>query len=212
MAFFRCRAFVGCMALRTGVWLLALIAMLVSGAGSAGSWLEVYWTIYHPIGLRDKAALIIQGGVLSFLFLMTFLGFIAGLKGARGAVYIYAKFVFIHTPFILLALAFVLYTALRPDTSNPNAVEDCLNGSQNPLFVQFCHHSLTSTVRILPVALLGVAALVQFYAWIVSISFGEGKDMDALDRFSSRKYYGSDSDLESNSLPLHPEPPFSLRR
>jgi hypothetical protein len=43
MALFRCRKFLGCVPLRTGVWLLTLIAMIVSGPGSAGSWLEVFW-------------------------------------------------------------------------------------------------------------------------------------------------------------------------
>ncbi|KAJ7744997.1 hypothetical protein DFH07DRAFT_20932 [Mycena maculata] len=209
MAFFRCRAFLCCVPLRTGVWLLGLIAMIVSALGAAGSWLEVTWMSNHPLALRDKVAIMIEGIVLSSLFLLALFGFIAALKGARGAVYIYSKFIFIHTGLILLSFGFTLFSILRPDKSNP--VENCLNGSTSRIIAQFCGQGL-SLVRILSAAFLGVSVLVQFYAWIVSISYAEELDVDITER-ERFKYFGSDSDLERNpsSSNRFPEPPFARR-
>ncbi|KAJ7709630.1 hypothetical protein B0H17DRAFT_1190816 [Mycena rosella] len=197
------------MALRTGVWLLALLAMLVSGLGAAGSWLEVFWTGHHPVPLYGKVATIIQAAMFSFLFLMSLLGFIAALNRARGAVYIYSKFIFIHTAFILLSLGLALFGALRPDNSDPEAFEKCLNGSTSSVIIQFCDTGF-SLVHIVSIALIGVAFLVQFYAWMVSISYGEELDMDSTrDLFG--KYYGSDVYAETQPLSAYPEPPFARR-
>ncbi|KAJ7940379.1 hypothetical protein B0H13DRAFT_8736 [Mycena leptocephala] len=206
MALFRCRKFLGCVPLRTGVWLLTLIAMIVSGPGSAGSWLEVFWMIHHPLPLLNKVTTLIQAGVFSVLFILSLLGFIAALSGKRGAVYIYSKFVFIHAALLLLSLGLTLFTTLRSDDSDPQAVEKCVNGSTSPIIFQFCNHKL-SVVRILPIALLGAAILIQFCAWIVGTSYGEEED---------RKSDNFHSDLESNSnhwsMLRYPEPPFDARR
>ncbi|KAJ7156981.1 hypothetical protein C8R43DRAFT_411171 [Mycena crocata] len=209
MALIRCRAFLGCVALRTGVWFLALIAMLISGPGAAGSWLEVYWMTHHPLGLRDKVITIIQAGVFSSLFLLSPLGFVAALKRARGACYIYSKFILIHTPLLLLSLGLSLFTTLSPDKSDSKGVEKCLNGSPSPIIAQFCNHDL-SLVRILPIAFLGASILVQFYVWIISISYAENLDVDAA-ASEFEKYNGSDSDLESHTRSMWPEPPFARR-
>jgi len=202
MALFRCRKFLGCMSLRTGVWLLALLAILVSGVGSAGSWLEVSWMLHHPLALRDKAATMVAAGVFSLLFLLSLLGFFAALSGKRGVIYIYSKFTFIHAALILLSLGFTLFTTLKPDDSDPQAVEKCLNGTTSPIISQFCNHGL-SVVRILPIAFLGAAMLIQFSAWIVASSYGEERD---------RKREFSDWDPEATrSMLQYPEPPFAAR-
>ncbi|KAF7363670.1 hypothetical protein MSAN_01024400 [Mycena sanguinolenta] len=201
MALFRCRKFLGCLSLRTGVWLLALLAILVGGLGSAGSWLEVSWMAQHPLALRQKVATIIQAGVFSLLFLLSFLGFFAALAHKRGVVYIYSKFVFIHAPLIAIALAITLITTIDPDSS-PDAVKTCLNGTTSTIISQFCNHGL-SLVHILPIALLGAAVLIQFSAWIVASSYGEERD---------RKVDFTDSDLESSRSMLYPESPFAARR
>ncbi|KAJ7087786.1 hypothetical protein C8R44DRAFT_720942 [Mycena epipterygia] len=212
MALLRCRAFLGCVPLRTAVWLLALIAMMVSGPGAGGSWLEMYWTENHPISLRDKMAILARAVVFSSLFLLSILGFIAALQGARGAVYIYSKFIFIHTPVILLSFGLTLFATLQPDNSDPDGPTKCLNGSSSPIIAQFCSHSMTF-IRILPIAFLGAASLIQFNTWIVSISYAEELDLAAAPReFSKKKYYGSDSDLEANARSMYPEPPFGARR
>jgi len=164
---------------------------------------------HHPLALRDKVAVIIQGVILSSLFILSLLGFIAALKGARGAVYIYSKFIFIHTALILLSFGFTLFTTLRPDESDSNGVEKCLNGSTSSIISQFCNHHL-SVVRVLPLGFLGASVLVQFYAWMVSISYAEELDIEAIE-FEFGKYHGSDSDLESNPLSMYPEPPFTRR-
>ncbi|KAJ7905786.1 hypothetical protein B0H14DRAFT_2661622, partial [Mycena olivaceomarginata] len=201
MALLRCRKFLGCIPLGTGVWLLALLAILVGGLGSAGSWLEVNWMAHHPLALRDKAATIIQAGVFSLLFLLSFLGFFAGLSGKRGAVYIYSKFTFIHAPLLILALGFTLFITLKPNT-DPEAVNKCLNGTTSPIITQFCNHGL-SLVRILPIALLGAAMLIQLSVWIVASSYGEEQD---------RRHEFSDSGLESSRTTLlFPESPFAPR-
>jgi len=167
---------------------------------------------HHPLVLYRKVAIIIQAAVFSFLFVMSLLGFIAALNQARGAVYIYSKFVFTHAALLLLSLGLTLYTTLRPDNSDPNAVAKCLNGSTSPIISQFCNQNL-SLVRILSIALLGAAILVQFYAWVVSISYGEELDIEAVAKeFSNARYYASDSDLESQPLSAYPEPPFARRR
>ncbi|KAJ6525695.1 hypothetical protein B0H19DRAFT_587956 [Mycena capillaripes] len=205
MALFRCRKFLGCVPLRTGVWLLALLAILVSGAGSAGSWLEVYWMTHHPLASIEKVATIIQAGVFSFLFLLSLFGFIAALSGKRGVVYIYSRIVFIHAPLLLLSFGLTLLTTLRPGDSDPESAKKCLNGSTSPIISQFCDRKGLSLIRILPIALLGAAILIQFCAWIVAISYGEEQD---------RKFDDSRSDLESNQRAtlLYPEPPFAARR
>jgi len=202
MALFRCRKFLGCVPLRTAVWLLALLAIVVGGLGSAGSWLEVNWMSQHPLASRDKVAKIIQAGVFSLLFLLSLFGFFAAVTGKRGVVYIYGKFIFITGPLIILALGFTLFTTLDPAT-DPDAVQNCLNGTTSPIITQFCNHGLT-LVRILPIALLGAALLIQFSAWIVASSYGEERD---------RKHHFSDSDLESSRSMLEfPEHPFDRRR
>ncbi|KAJ6597160.1 hypothetical protein DFH09DRAFT_1272591 [Mycena vulgaris] len=214
MAFFRCRAFLGCMSLQTGVWSLALIAMMVSGPGAAGSWLEVNWMAHHPpTFMYAKIALIFQAAVFSFLFLMSFLGFVAALNRARGAVYVYSKFIFVHTAFLLLSFGLTLFTNLHPEELDLSAFKRCLNGSTSSLIIQFCNMGLSSLIQIVTIALLGAAILVQFYAWIVSISYGEELDVAAAgDKFSNGKnFYGSDSNLESHPLSAYPEPPFARR-
>ncbi|KAJ7272039.1 hypothetical protein B0H12DRAFT_675637 [Mycena haematopus] len=201
MALFRCRKFLGCVPLRTAVWLLALLAILIGGLGSAGSWLEVSWMSHHPLAWREKVATIIQAGVFSPLFLLSFLGFFAALNGKRGVVYIYSKFVFIHAPLIAIALAFTLLTTISPDI-DPETVEKCLNGTTSPIITQFCNHD--SLVRILPIAFLGAAMLIQFSAWVVASSYGEEWD---------RKRDVGDWDPElSRSMLEYPEPPFAVRR
>ncbi|KAJ7510124.1 hypothetical protein B0H11DRAFT_1177373 [Mycena galericulata] len=209
MSFFRCRTFLCCMPLRTGVWLLALAAMMVSAPAAGGSWLEVFWMTHHPLALRDKVAVIIQGVVLSSLSFLSLLGFVAALKNARGAIYIYSKFIFIHTPLILLSLGLTLFTILHPDESNPLGVQNCLNGSSSPIISQFCSRGL-SLVRVLPVGFLGASLIVQFYAWMVSISFAEELDVDTAGR-EFEKYYTSNLNPESNPPSMYPEPPFARR-
>jgi len=196
MALFRCRTFLCCLSLRIGVCLLTLIAMLVSGSGAAGSWLEVSWMTLHPLASRAKVAIIAQGGVFSVLFLLSCLGFISALGKQRGAVYIYSKFIFIHAPLIILSLVLTLYVDLRPESSDPKVVENCLNGSTSPIILQFCaQEGLSSVIKILPIALLGAAVLIQFYAWMVAISYGEELDISAIDR--KLRVYNS-SDYESS--------------
>ncbi|KAF7311498.1 hypothetical protein MKEN_01052100 [Mycena kentingensis (nom. inval.)] len=201
MAIFRARRFCFCLSLRVGVCLLALLAMLVSGPGAAGSWVEVFWmTSTHPVALRAKIAVFIQGGVFSLVFLMSIPGFIAAANAARGAVYIYSKFLFISTPLIVLALLVTLLTTLHPEDAD---FERCLNGSTSPLIRQFCTQdkSLSSPVKLLPIVLLGTSLGIQFFSWIIAISYGEDLDLDFGSRFE--KYYGPDSnsDIEQQQQP-----------
>lgn len=44
MAFIHCRTFLFCLHLRAGVWILALLALLLGGAGATGGWMEVKMT------------------------------------------------------------------------------------------------------------------------------------------------------------------------
>ncbi|KAK7037948.1 Tetraspanin family [Favolaschia claudopus] len=202
MALFQCRKFLGCIPLQIAVWLLALLAILVSGAGAAGGWLEVSILVNHPLPLWDRIAIIVQSGTLSLLFLLSFLGFFAGLSGKRGVVYIYSKFVFIHSPLLLVSLGLALFFTLKPDTDS-DAVKKCMNGTKNSLIVQFCDNGF-SVINILPIALLGAAILIQFSAWIVATSYGEERD---------RETKFADSDLEaSRSMLEYPEHPFATRR
>ncbi|KAJ7085815.1 hypothetical protein B0H15DRAFT_371532 [Mycena belliarum] len=209
MAFFRCRAFLGCMSLKTGVWLLALLAMMVSGPGAAGSWLEVVWMKDHPLTLYGKLTIIIQAAAFSSLFLISILGFIAALQGARGAVYIYSKFIFIHGALILLSLGLTLFGTLTPEKSNPD-VEKCVNGSTSTVIVEFCKQRL-SIAHILSIALIGAALAIQFYAWIVASSYGEDLDTtSAVDKYFRSETY---SDHEARPLSAaYPEAPFARVR
>lgn len=126
-------------------------------------------------------AILAQAVVFSSLFLLSILGcvsppfrpseertsiyhrFIAALQSARGAVYIYNKFIFIHTPVILLSFGLTLLATLQPDNSDPDGPTKCVNGSSSPIIAQFCSHSMTP-IRILPIAFLGAASLIQFSA------------------------------------------------
>ncbi|KAJ7074198.1 hypothetical protein C8F01DRAFT_1099602 [Mycena amicta] len=205
MAIFRARKFLFCVPLRAGVCLLAVLAMLVSGPGAAGSWLEQR----HTLPLRAKVAIIIQGGVFSLVFLLSIPGLIAAANGQRGAVYIYSKFLFITTPLIVLSLLVTLFTTLHPESVD---FDKCLNGSKSQFIQQFCtQNGLSSVVKILPIALLGAAILTQFYAWIIAISYGEELDVSGLESKFGR-YYGSNSgsDVE-NQRSSYPEPPFARR-
>ncbi|KAF7322634.1 hypothetical protein HMN09_00041900 [Mycena chlorophos] len=179
--------------------------MLANAAGAAGSWLEVFWTTMHTMPARAKAGIFIQGAVFSFIFLLSFFGLISAAKGQRGAVYIYSKFLFITTPLIILALLVTLFTTLHPESNN---VDQCINGSSSDIIRQFCtQDGLTSLVKILPVALLGSSLLLQFYGWIIAISYGEERDVADFGSRFDKYYNNSGSDVETG----YPEPPFARR-
>jgi hypothetical protein len=140
--------------------------------------------------------------------------FTAALNQARGAVYIYSKFVFTHAALLLLSLGLMLYTTLRPDNSDPNAVGKCLNGSTSPIISQFCNQNL-SLVRILSIALLGAAILVQFCALTVACPVGptnlswqlRGSFRSAMGRSSTSKLWRKNSPTPGTMHPIRTSSP-----
>ncbi|KAJ7286057.1 hypothetical protein C8J57DRAFT_656376 [Mycena rebaudengoi] len=200
MAFFRCRAFLGCLSLKTGACLLAFIAMMVGGMGAAGSWLEVSWIAQHPLDLRDKASIFAQAIIFSTLFVLSFLGLVAAITGTRSGVYIYSKFIFIHSALMLLSLGFTLYSTFR--AADPDQAAACLNGSNQPIISQFCNRGW-SVIKIVPIALLGSSLAVQIFAWIIAISYVDELELDDASsitfNFPADKVHRSQRpDLEAN--------------
>ncbi|CAK5277329.1 unnamed protein product [Mycena citricolor] len=211
MALFRCRKFLFCLSLRSGVMVLALLAMLISGLGVGGAGVELSWVItQHQVSLARKIAIFSQGAVLTLLFLLSLLGLIAGVHAGRGVVYIYSKMTFIHGPFLLAALGLTLFTTFKERSTN---TIPCLNGSSSAIIKQFCDQEQLSLVLILPIALLGAACLIQFYSWVVAISYGEAFGESDMSSVVMKYASSSGSDLESMKNPsTAPENPFQRLR
>ncbi|KAF7295378.1 hypothetical protein MIND_01077400 [Mycena indigotica] len=195
------RRFLFCLPLQHGVTLLSALLMLLSGAGTVGSWVEVGWLRAHPLPGRPRIALFFQAATFTVVFLLSVPGLIAGATRRRSLAGLHSRLLFLALPLPLLALAGTLLSTLRPGAGYP-AIYTCLGQTNSRLIGQFCTahtrgYGLHGVLAILPVALLAAVVLLQAYAWVTAGSYAAELDVeDLLVRFSS---YGYDVDKEKDS-------------
>ncbi|KAK0503486.1 hypothetical protein EDD18DRAFT_633922 [Armillaria luteobubalina] len=181
MAFIRCRTFLGCLPLASGVWLLSLVGLMLGASGAVGSWIEINLMASHPLPLQDEIAQFVQAIVFSLLGLFSILGFAEGISQNRNFAFIYCKLVAIHYAIIIGAFAFTLYSTFRHVDSL--TVASCIQGDLDQFVIQFCNKGW-SFVKGLPIIWYSVVLLVQAYAYILAVNFAEKLDIDDISRIS----------------------------
>jgi hypothetical protein len=177
MVLIQSRKFLGCLALRTGVWMLGLLSFMLGAGGSVIGWLEIVSLTHHPVPLEDKIFLFIRTIVLSLLALISLAGVLVGWSKSLGFAYIYSKMVASH--FLLLLVALALALAVTLQSSNDEVIKQCINGSTNRFIIEFCSPGW-SLVQATSVGILGAAVLVQIYAFIIASNFVHRLDLETL--------------------------------
>ncbi|PBK78390.1 hypothetical protein ARMSODRAFT_1077955 [Armillaria solidipes] len=181
MTFIRCRTFLGCLPLASGVWLLSLVGLMLGASGAVGSWVEINLMASHPLPLQDEIAQFVQAIVFSLLGLFSVLGFAEGISQNRNFAFIYCKLVAIHYTAIIGAFAFTLYSTFRHVDSL--TIASCIQGDLDEFAIQFCSKGW-SFVKGLPIIWYTVVLLIQAYAYILAVNFAEKLDIDDISRIS----------------------------
>ncbi|THU77804.1 hypothetical protein K435DRAFT_74829 [Dendrothele bispora CBS 962.96] len=174
MPFIRCRTFLGGSSLRSGIWILGMLSLLIGGLGGAMSWTKVD-VMRNTIPIGGEIFLLIQAITFSLLAVLALLGIAGGVAQIRGILYIYPKLLSGHYLLIITSFASSLYMVFSP--LNDRAVALCLKGVNDEFIAQFCKPGW-SLINGLSVCLLAVTLPVQLYTFIIAINFAEDTEYD----------------------------------
>ncbi|KAJ7582938.1 hypothetical protein C8J56DRAFT_956094 [Mycena floridula] len=172
---FHCKTFLFCLRLRSGAFVLALIGLMLGGAGGVGSWAEVAKIQDHPIDLLDEIALFAQAIVFSLLGVFSFIGLLGSILNNRSMVQIYSKLVAIQFVLTVASFGFTLFYTFRPVT--PGVVFDCTGGNRDDIIVQFCEKGW-NLVKAIPIFVYAASLLVLAYTHIIAVNFLEEMELD----------------------------------
>ncbi|KAJ3995633.1 hypothetical protein F5050DRAFT_1808485 [Lentinula boryana] len=190
MVLIRSRKFLGCLALSMGVWILAVVSLMLGVAGSVIGWLEIVLVLdKHPLPLEDKVFLFIRTIVLSLLVFLSLIGIFVGLYKRPGLAFIYSKMVASHYFLLLFALASTLVLTLR--SASDNTVDQCTNGTSSRMIIEFCSPGW-SLVQGALICIVGTSVLVQLYAFIIAGSFAYRLDLEIASVFPDSASFRSD--------------------
>ncbi|KAJ3920005.1 hypothetical protein F5877DRAFT_77554 [Lentinula edodes] len=189
MVLIQSRKFLGCLALGTGVWILALFSLMLGVAGSVIGWLEIVILDKHPLPLEDRVFLFIRTIVLSLLVLLSLIGLFVGLSKRPGLAFIYSKMVASHYILLLVSLALTLVLTLR--SANDSVVDQCTNGTSNRMIIEFCSPGW-SMVQGALICIVGVSVLVQLYAFVMAGNFAYRLDLETALVFPDASSFRSD--------------------
>ncbi|KAJ3753582.1 hypothetical protein EV360DRAFT_87644 [Lentinula raphanica] len=189
MVLIRSRKFLGCLALGTGVWILALVSLMLGVSGSVIGWLEIVLLGTHPLPLEDKVFLFIRTIILSLLVLLSLIGLVVGLPKRPGLAFIYTKMVASHYMLLLLALASTLVLTLR--TVSNDTVDQCINGSSSRIIIEFCSPGW-SLVQGALVCIAGTSVVVQSYAFVMAGNLAYRLDLEMAVVFPDSASFRSD--------------------
>ena len=172
MAFLRARAFIACLPLRSGIWILGLVGLIVSGFGAAGSAMLLTLLKEHPVTLIPKISLFVQTGAMGLFGLISIFGILAAIMQSHGVAFIYKKVILADLLVNLPALGYIVFATLRP--SSEEDVAACLNGhtDRTEMIFQFCEPGV-SVVKGFSWALMASIILVQFYSLIIASSWSD---------------------------------------
>ncbi|KAJ4487781.1 hypothetical protein J3R30DRAFT_3400461 [Lentinula aciculospora] len=199
MVLIRSREFLGCLALGTGIWILALLSLMLGVTGSVIGWLEIVLLNTHTLPLEDKVFLFIRTIVLSLLVLLSLIGrhirvngfvsIFVGLSKRPGLAFIYSKMVASHYILLLLALASTLVLTLR--SVNDTIVNQCTDGTSNRMIIEFCSPGW-SLVQGALICIVGASVFVQLYAFVVAGNFAYRLDLETALVFPDSSSFRSD--------------------
>ncbi|KIK59624.1 hypothetical protein GYMLUDRAFT_673861 [Collybiopsis luxurians FD-317 M1] len=191
MVLIRCRKFLGCLALGTGVWILGLLSLTLGVGGAIIGWLEIFslgmsvstfsfsgliiYKARHPLPLEDKIFLFFRTIVLSMLVLISSVGIIVGSNRSIGFAFIYSKAVAIHYVLLILTLALSLISTFLPARSD--IVEQCINESTSRLTIEFCTPGW-SLVQGASISIVCATLLTQLYAFIIARNYADRLDLE----------------------------------
>ncbi|KAF8921051.1 hypothetical protein CPB85DRAFT_1486815 [Mucidula mucida] len=202
MVFIRCRTFLGCLPLASGVWLLSLVGVMMGISAAVGSWMEVKFLESHPNPLLDTIALFVQAIVFSLLGFFSIIGFVMGVSKNRPIAFIYPKILLVHYVAMLGAFAFTLFYTFRPVSAL--TVASCAAGSLDDVIDQFCTKGW-SLIKLLPLIwYIVVLTLIQPYAFILADNLAEKLEIDDIARVPK------DFILNSDAASFHSKDALSL--
>ncbi|KAF9053947.1 hypothetical protein BDZ89DRAFT_1032329 [Hymenopellis radicata] len=191
MVFIRCRTFLGCLPLASGVWLLSLVGAMMGISAAVGSWMEVNFLETHPNPLLDTIALFVQAIVFSLLGFFSVIGFVMGVLKNRHIAFIYPKILAVHYVAMLGALAYTLFYTFRPVSAL--TVASCAAGSLDDVIDQFCTKGL-SLIKLLPLIwYIVVLTLIQPYAFVLADNLAEKLEIDDIARVPKDFILNSDA-------------------
>ncbi|KAJ3744858.1 hypothetical protein DFH05DRAFT_1524471 [Lentinula detonsa] len=190
MVLIRSRKFLGCLALSMGVWMLALVSLMLGVAGSVIGWLEIALVLdEHPLPLEDKVFLFIRTIALSLLVFLSLIGIFVGIYKRPGLAFIYSKMVASHYILLLFALASTLVLTLR--SASDTSVDQCTNGTSSRMIIEFCSPGW-SLVQGALICIVGTSVLVQLYAFIIAGNFAYRLDLETALVFPDSASFRSD--------------------
>ncbi|KAH8827035.1 hypothetical protein DL96DRAFT_1816068 [Flagelloscypha sp. PMI_526] len=114
MTFLRARTFIACLPLRSGIWILGLVGLVVAGFGAAGSAMLLMLLANHPVALIPKIALFVQTGSMGLFGLISLFGILTGILKTHGIAFIYSKIALLNVLVNIPALGYIVFATLRP--------------------------------------------------------------------------------------------------
>ncbi|KAF5373656.1 hypothetical protein D9758_000687 [Tetrapyrgos nigripes] len=170
----RCRNFLWCLSLRSGVCILAVLGFMLGALGAAMGWAKVSLMLGQSLSVKDEAILFILPSTFSLLVVISLLGVIGGIARIRSLIFSYPKLLAVHFLLLIISFALSLYSAIH---SSDLSETQCDAESLSKFMTDFCKPGW-STVNVLSVILFAVALLVQIYNFIIAINFAEDLDYD----------------------------------
>ncbi|KAK7054680.1 hypothetical protein VNI00_003143 [Paramarasmius palmivorus] len=175
MPFIRCRTFLACLPLASGVWVLGLLGLIVGGAGAAAGWIKVALLDKHPLPVQDVVSIFVNAITFSLLALFSLIGVVAGFAKKHGLAVFYKRMIALQYVLMIAALAYSFYSTFRP--IDDSVVERCRGDSEDEMVLQLCAKGF-SLVKGFCIFLFAFALLVQFYAYVLVSNFAYKLDLE----------------------------------
>jgi len=164
MVYIRARKFCCCLPVRFGVFVMSSLGTIGGGLVCAAGWVQIVQLTQHPLSQMDVIALWIQTIMYTILAVVSLFGFIGACIKYRSFISLYFTMLAAHFVFSIIAGTYYLYALFHID--GQEAVESCINGSNDELTKEFCGEG-RGLLKGIVVAIFVVIWLLELYGCII---------------------------------------------
>jgi uncharacterized protein YacL len=196
MVYVRTRTFCCCLPVRLGVFILAILGVLIGGFLTVAGWLQVANLTQHPLSTRDEVALYVQTVMFTLLAVVSIFGFIGAASRRRSLLNFYWMMLAAHLVFSIASGIFSIYSMFNEDISS-EFTEQCADDAVDDVTDEFCGNGMT-VVKGLIIAFFVISWLFQLYGCIIVSNYVEQLD----DEKSPDPYPAIKSAFPAGAIPV----------
>jgi hypothetical protein len=152
--------------------MMALLGIVGGGFIAAAGWLQISQLSKHPLGGRDKIALVVQTIMYTLLALLSFCGMIGTFNKSRSLISVYSTMLYTHLGFSIVTGAFYLYTLFHQ--AGKTDIQKCIDNSADGA-AEACKKGF-GVIRAIIVVVFIIVWLLELYGCIIVSNYTDQLD------------------------------------